>query len=144
MGLLEKLQFRFFDSGRMIKGLVEEWKPVGCRTEKAYEKSLYAFLHERLEDIQVTKQYAKGRIRADLVVGDEVIIELKNNLNTTAKYQRLVGQISEYKEWDGQILIVLVGSTDPNLRKQLLRYVANDEGNTFATERIAVIEKQGT
>jgi len=101
MGFLQKIRFNFFDAGEMIVHYIEKWRPRKCKTEKEYEKSLYTFLHKQLEDIQVTKQFAKGRIRADLVVGDKVIVELKNNLNTTAKYQKLIGQITEYKKWDG-------------------------------------------
>ena len=62
MGLIEKLRFNFYDAAGMILQLITEWKPVNCTTEKAYEKSLYSFLHEKLEDIQITKQYARGRI----------------------------------------------------------------------------------
>ena len=124
----------------MISSLIEEWRPRKCKTEKQYEKSLYTFLHRQLEEIQVTKQFAKGRIRADLVVGDKVIVELKNNFNTTAKYQKLIGQITEYKEWDGQIIVVLTGDTDPNLHKELTKYAAEDEGD-LGEERIIVIQK---
>ena len=109
MSLFEKLQFHAWDATGMIEELVRKWRPRGCATEKDYEKSLYEYLHKKLEAIQVTKQFAKGRIRADIVVGDRVIVELKNNLDSTAKYQRLVGQIAEYKEWPGEIIVVLCG-----------------------------------
>ena len=105
MGILQKMRFKFCDAGAMISSLVEQWHPRKCKTEKQYEKSLYTFLHRQLEDIQVTKQFAKGRIRADLVVGDKVIVELKNNFSTTAKYQKLIGQITEYKDWMGRSLL---------------------------------------
>ena len=139
MGLIERLRFKFWDPLRMISSLIQEWKPIRCKTEKEYEKSLYSFLHKRLEDIQVTKQYAKGRIRADLVVGDQVIVELKNNFNTTAKYQKLIGQLAEYEEWGGQIIVVLTGDTDANLYKELMKSASeeDDEGE----ERIIVIQK---
>jgi len=101
---------------------------------------LYSFLHKRLEDIQITKQYARGRIRADLLVGDKVIVEIKNNFNTTTKHQRLIGQITEYKEWEGEIIIVLMGKTDPNLRKELENYAEKEEGG-LGEERIIIIQK---
>lgn len=140
MGFLQNIRFNFFDAGGMICSLVEEWRPRKCKAEREYEKSLYMFLHKRLEDIQITKQYARGRIRADLVVGDKVIVELKNNFSTTAKYQKLIGQITEYKEWDGQIIIVLTGDTDPNLYKELTKYAAEDE-DFLGDEKIIVIQK---
>jgi hypothetical protein len=43
MGLLEIAKFKFYRLGYLSK-LIEEWKPVDCKTEKQYEKSLYAFL----------------------------------------------------------------------------------------------------
>jgi len=140
MGFLERLRFKFFDSGEMIASLIEQWHPRKCNTEKDYEKSLYRFLHNKLEDIQVTKQFARGRIRADLVVGDNVIVELKNNLKTTARYQRLVGQITVYKEWDGQIIIVLVGETDPNLYKEVMKH-AESHNDDLGEDKIIVIKK---
>jgi len=140
MGFLQKIRFNFFDADGMIRSLVEEWRPRKCKAEREYEKSLYMFLHKRLEDIQITKQYARGRIRADLVVGDKVIVELKNNFSTTAKYQKLIGQITEYKEWEGQIIIVLTGYTDPNLHKELMGYAAKNNDD-LDDEKIIVIQK---
>jgi hypothetical protein len=84
---------------------------------------MYEFLHGQLEEVQVSKQFVRGRIRADIVVGDTIIIELKNNLDTTTKYQRLVGQLVEYESWKGPVFVVLYGKTDPNLRKQLKRHI---------------------
>jgi hypothetical protein len=140
MGLWDRVRFKFWDPAGLVKSLIREWRPIRCKSEKYYENSLYSFLHKRLEDIQITKQYARGRIRADLVVGDKVIIELKNNLNTTAKYQKLIGQMTQYKEWDGQIVILLTGSTDANLRKELARYAANEQDD-LEDEKIIIIEK---
>ncbi len=76
MGFLQKLRFDFGDPAKIIIPLIKEWKPINCKNEKSYEKSLYNFLHEKLEDIQITKQFARGRIHADLVVGDKIIIEI--------------------------------------------------------------------
>ncbi len=138
MGFLEKLNY-FLNAAGMVEDIIKDWKPGDCRTEKDYEKSLYTFLHKRLEDIQITKQYAKGRIHADLVVGDKIIIELKNNLDTTSKYQRLIGQLAEYKDWEGKVILVLAGETDPNLRKQLKKYVEKEAD--LSGEEMIVIEK---
>ena len=141
MALFERLRFKYWDPLGMVTSLIREWRPVRCRTEKDYEKSLYSFLHKRLEDIQITKQYARGRIRADLAIGEKVIVELKNNLNTTAKYQKLIGQLTQYEEeWNGQIIILLTGSTDPNLRKELKNYVASKQDD-LDEEKTVTMEK---
>jgi hypothetical protein len=142
MGWVQKLQFRFDPDG-MVRSAVKRWRPRSCDTEKEYEKSLYEFLHKEFPDIQVTRQFARGRVRADIVVGDNIIMELKNNLDTTAKYQRLMGQLMAYDEWDGQIFVVLTGDTDPNLRKQLAQYAEQENGGDDLddAERITVVEK---
>jgi hypothetical protein len=146
MSIVDKLKFHAWDDVGAVASIIKKWQPKECKTEKDYERSLYTFLHERFGDVQITKQYAKGRIRADLVIADRVILELKNNLDSTAKYQRLVGQLSEYKDWDGRIIILLTGQTDPNLRKQLERHISR-EGLTgdmlslFQGDKVTVIAK---
>lgn len=99
MGLLDKLKFQAWDEVAAVVSLIHKWKP----------------------------DHAQGRTRADLCVAGKVIVELKNDLDTTGKYQRLVGQLAEYKQWDGRVVVLLTGTTDPNLRKQLDRYLS-DEG----------------
>ena len=140
MGLFEKAKFAW-DSTDMVASLIKKWRPKDCKTEKSYEKSLYNYLHNKMEDIQVTRQYAKGRIRADLVVEDKVIIELKNNLDSTSKYQRLIGQINEYKEWDGSIILILIGKTDKNLRKELDKYIEKEGLNDWFGVETIIINK---
>ena len=140
---LEKFKFNW-NKLKMSTSLIEKWKPGKLKTEKSFEKSLYEYLHDNLKVLQVTRQYAKGRIRADLAIEDKVFIELKRNLNTTSNYQRLIGQISEYKNWNGDVIIVLFGKTEPNLKKQLIRYLKNEGLNSSilpGDTEIVVIEK---
>jgi len=143
MAYLDKLKFKFLDPVSTTIKLIEKWSPRKCTTEKDYENSLYKYLHAELPDIQVTKQYAVGRIRADLMVGDKVIIEIKKDLCTTAQYQRLVGQLTEYREWKGKVVLLLVGEIDPNLKKELESFVKKYAGGTFFDEgpRIIIFEK---
>jgi hypothetical protein len=139
MSFLEKLRFTWDASG-MVAGLIEKWQPKDCKTEKDYELSLYSYLHDELKDVQVTRQFARGRVKADIEVGGQVIIELKHNLKSTAEFHRLVGQLDSYKEWDGRIILVLCGDTEPNLLKDLkarMEKVGDFLGNT----RCGVIQK---
>lgn len=139
MGLLDKLKWRW-DRVRALTSLLTKWHPRNCETEKHYENSLYSFLHKKLEGHQITKQYAIGRLHADLVIDNSLIIEIKYNLNTPSKYQRLLGQLAGYKEWDGRVVLVLIGKTDPNLRKELTSHLEK-EGfcGTFPFEEDKVI-----
>lgn len=149
MGLLDNLKFKFWDEVEAVTSLLEKWRPRNCKTEKDFEKSLYKYLNENLGNIQITPQYAQGRVRADLLIGKSVIVELKTDLNSTAKYQRLIGQLTEYSEWKGRIIILLTGQTDPNLRKQLDEYVTKQssilegalEGVGVLKTKITVFEK---
>lgn len=134
MTFLEKLRFNLWDGDAMVASLIETWQPEGCSTEKHYELSLYDHLHEHLEEVQVTKQFASGRIRADIAVGGRIIVELKNNLDGTAKYQRLVGQLAGYKGWDGYIFVVLCGTTDRNLLKELGQHLKDLDSSTFTMD----------
>ena len=116
-------------------------EPGTLKTEAQYEKSLYDFLHDNLESIQVTKQYARGRIRADIVVNDDVIVEMKNNLDTTGKMQRLVGQLETYKKWDGSIIVLVCGTIESNLRKELKGVIKAINDDSMDGLRASLIEK---
>jgi len=141
MALLDKIKFHVWNPLTAVLDLVEKWNPTDCTTEKDYERSLYEWLHEQLGGVQVTKQFARGRVHADLVVADKVIIELKVNLDTTAKYQRLVGQLEEYREWKGDVVIVLFGRTDKNLRKKLDEAVEKRSGFLLFDQQMRVVQK---
>jgi hypothetical protein len=124
MGLLDVLKFRVATNAGAVTDLIKKWKPENCKSEKDFEKSLYEFLHVELGDgIQITKQFARGRMKADIVVDDKVIIELKFKLDTTAKYQRLIGQLETYRGWEGSIIVLLTEKTEPNLRKELIKKI---------------------
>jgi hypothetical protein len=126
MGVLSSIKWKW-DKVKALTAVLEKWRPRNCKTEKDFENSLYLLLHRELENHQITKQPAQGRFKADLLIDDSLILELKHNLNTTAKYQRLQGQLSEYKKWEGQVVLLLIGETDPNLKKQLLSFL-KDQG----------------
>jgi len=150
MGILEKAKWTW-DKVSVMKSLIEKWHPRNCQTEKGYENSLYLFLHKELEDHQITKQPGQGRYHADLAIDDNLLIEIKYNLNTTAKYQRFVGQIEEYRDWDGQVILLLIGETEPNFRKQLASYLEKrglrgafnptDPFGIVSSDKVIILEK---
>jgi hypothetical protein len=142
MGLLDNIKFSMWDSVDATISLLEKWNPTSCKTEKDYENSLYTYLHSALKDIQITKQYAVGRTKADLMVGERIIVELKKDLSTTAQYQRLIGQITEYKGWKGAVVVLLVGKTDPNLKKEVMSYAKKSSFDLLTNEgKIIVFQK---
>lgn len=141
MGQLEKLKFKFWDPSGTTEKLINNWKPKKHNSEKDYEKSLYNFLDQHLDSIQITKQYARGRSKVDLSVGEKVFIELKYNLNSNSKYQRLIGQLVEYRKWNSPFIIILTGETDSNLFKQLVEFIEK-ENRVFFYEKSFILIKR--
>ena len=143
MGLIDKVKW-LWDRVKVLTSLFSKWHPRNCKSEKDYENSLYSFLNKELEGHQITKQYAFGRFRADVVIDGRLIIEIKYNLNSTAKYRSLLGQLAEYKKWPGRIILLLVGKTDPNLKEQLTSHLEEEglcDTSSYEIDKVTVHEK---
>ena len=143
MDLLDKLKWQL-DSVGVLTSLFNKWSPHNCKAEKDYENSLSSFLHEELEACEITKQYAIGRFRADLAIDDRLFIEIKYNFNTLTKYRSLLGQLAEYKEWGGRVILLLVGKTDSDLKKRLTSYLEKEGlcGTYYFKDKVTVYEKK--
>ncbi|HSA96759.1 MAG TPA: hypothetical protein VLJ16_11965 [Acidobacteriota bacterium] len=142
MGTIRRALF-LIDPVSEVKKAIGAWFPEMCESEADYEDSLYEFLHEHFNDVQITKQYGIGRSRADLNVGDRVLIEIKKDLQNKTDYDRLIGQLADYMKWKGATIILLVGRADPNLKKELIQH-AKDRGSfrTLYDPAFDVIEKK--
>jgi hypothetical protein len=144
MGLLDKLKFNLWDEVSTISDLIKRWRPRGCKSEKDYEKSFVSHLRGKLPDISVTPQYAVGRTKADLVIGESVIVEIKCNLKTTAQHQRLLGQLTEYATWEGPVFLLLIGETDPDLRQKIQKFADGENSkmeNFLDGEKFVILDK---
>ncbi len=126
-----------------VKKAIGLWFPEMCESEADFENSLYEFFHEHFDNVQITRQYGIGRSRADLNVGNKVLVEIKKDLHIKTNYDRLVGQLADYMKWPGATIILLVGTADPNLKKELVQY-ARDRSSirTFYDPAFHVIEKK--
>jgi len=103
-----------------VRRLINEWSPQQCRLESQYEKSLHSFLQERLPFVKVTRQYGSARIKCDIAISNDVIVELKAGFSSTQKLQRLIGQIDLFKqEWREPVIVVLLGGTQHDLLHDL-------------------------
>lgn len=108
--------------GKTVAALVEEWEPAPAQLESEFERSLHDFLRERLPFLKITRQYGSARVKCDIAVGSEVIIELKVGFRSTQKLQRLIGQVDLFRsEWGKPILVVLLGETQDDLLHDLHR-----------------------
>jgi hypothetical protein len=145
MGLFDKLKFNLWNSSGAVVALLEKWHPRNCKSEKDFELSLQTFLDGQLEGVPIVRQYAIGRVKADLMIGKRVIVEMKHNLDSTGKYQRLVGQLTEYEKWDGFVIVILTGESDKELIKELKSFLnkLNQSGlqTVISTDRFIVFEK---
>jgi len=108
-----------------VEKLIREWSPRKCKTEKDFERSLIRFLESKIKPEKIVRQFAYGRLRGDIVVDKAILVEIKHNLDSTAKLQRLLGQLEIYaSEWKKDVIVVLVGEQDPNLVRQLEKTMA--------------------
>lgn len=113
----------------LLKELLETlaaWKPRNMNNEQAYHASLYRTLRRRMpgakpeKERPIAEDTPELRGRADLVIGDAVLIELKARLTKSAAH-RAIGQIRMYaRAWtQGPIVLVVCGG-DKSRAHQLL------------------------
>jgi hypothetical protein len=116
--------------------ILRAWKPQDLKdkrrnvpaTEKGWEDSLVEHLRLMLPWANIIPQGGSGMKRGDIVVerrgtlGGIVrdIVELKLGLPSSPSYQRLVGQVDDYRKESGNTVVVICGDdVDPKLIKQL-------------------------
>jgi len=120
-----------------VSTVIKSWKPRACKTEKDYEKSLRQELEKELKNRTIQSQYGAGRQRVDICVDGKVPIEIKKDLDSTAAYQRTIGQLDDYlKKWDG-VFLILCGETAPDVLKSLQEY-ARKRASVLTGDRIKI------
>lgn len=108
------------------------------KTEKGWERSLVDHMRLMLPELNIIPQGGSGMKHGDIVVERKAylgsglvrdIVELKLGLSTTGNYQRLLGQIDEYRKENGTTIVVICGhDADPKLLKSLeTRYPSSTE-----------------
>ena len=143
----------FFDTDQQfVLKLLDEWQPSpACKTEKNHEVHLQTYLQQRLPDVPIVAQYGIAKGKADLVIEDRHVIELKLafDIESVAEFDRCIGQLERYRQkWlkpgRGPVYLVVVGQSDAEFRDLL--HVWFDEMNpTFNTiiesPRLHLLEK---
>lgn len=105
---------------------IAKWEPDDISNETAIETSLYNHLGEDLKGLDIRRQYPHDRIKADILVKEEVAIEIKLNLTTTAEFHRLIGQLEGYARWGVRMIVLLVGQVDSDLKKRVEERLRKD------------------
>lgn len=128
--------------------LIEAWQPGPLSTELKFRDSLLHFIRENVPaDCRVEREYRHSGTTTDifvrwtgLVFVGEVFLEVKRNLNKKATLDRLVGQIENLEPGERDIVVVLVGGTDPALLGRLKAKYAAFE-NSIPERRMAIVAK---
>ena len=98
---------------------IRSWRPRECKTEAQYKHSLFRKLSGEVFRDEPIMEYGDGRTRADIAFRKNIGIELKLDLDSTAKFQRLIGQLADYRRVFDNTIVVLVGAHDRGLVKEL-------------------------
>lgn len=129
----------FDDQKNFIENLLKQWRPTSFElTEKEQEQALMAWLQQQLPDVPIVAQYGIAKGKADLVIQDTFVIELKLAFtdDSLAEFDRCIGQLERYRQkWvtpdRGPIFLVVVGKSGPEFRDMLHKAVAKMDGEFF-------------
>lgn len=131
----------FEDDGGCILRLLKEWEPQSFTgSEKEQEMDLLAWLKKKLPDVPMVAQYGIAKGKADIVVQDTHLIELKLGLVDIAEFQRCLGQLEIYRQkWTcknrGPVYLVIVGESDVEFRDVLHAWLKRND------DKLQLIEK---
>ncbi len=114
-----------------------------AETEKDFEVSLHKHLEKNLPDSDVIKQYASGRVKGDIVVDGNILIEIKGGLKSTGQLQRLIGQLDIYHtQWKGKVIVLICGDVQRDLVKMLnLKVESLKPRDLFSEQRIFLVAR---
>jgi len=116
--LKNESKFMFGSIFPQVLEIIEEWSPKKLPSEAKYRDDLLKLLREELnrddplgfsEEHSIRKE--SGRHLADIGIDGKIGIELKYNLNTKSKVDRLFGQIDDYLKGYDSMILVLCGKT---------------------------------
>lgn len=130
---------------------VEEWNPKKYTNEEKYRGDLLKVLRKNLnredpfgfsEEHSIRKE--SGRHLADIAIDGKIGIELKYNLNTKTKVDRLFGQIDDYLKTYDNMLVVLCGNTSEEQLDYLREKVRKmPSRGLFSESQVEIVVKDG-
>lgn len=80
--------------------LLQEWQPESFDlSEKAHENALKQWLVAKLPEVPIAAQYGIAKGKADLVIQDHFVIELKLAFDgEVGEFDRCLGQLERYRQ----------------------------------------------
>jgi hypothetical protein len=129
--------------------LLLEWQPSATGlSEKAYEQELQAWLSGKLPDVPIVAQYGIAKGKADLVIDDGYVIELKLAFTdeTLVEFDRCIGQLERYRQkWvdneRGRVYLVIVGKSDSEFRGMIHKAFERFNQPYFTGDYFHLVEK---
>ena len=134
------------ESGLLIN-ILAGWQPQAfALDEKDYQADLFATLREALSDVPMATEHGLAKGRADIVVEDSHVIELKLGFSDVLEFDRCIGQLERYyqrwvKKDRGPVYLVVVGDSDPDLRDMLHVWFEEANERFFTWSPFHLIEK---
>jgi hypothetical protein len=127
------------DDAAVIRRLIDEWQPTRPGLlEKEYEQELFSWLIAQLPDVPMIAQYGIAKGKADIVIQDQHVIELKLGFSDVCELDRCIGQLERYRlKWvdpqRGPVYLIILGSSDPEMRDVLYQWFARTSNSMWFT-----------
>jgi len=128
----------FSSDKSFVNDLITKWQTHSFSlNEKEQEQSLYTWLKQNLPGVPITTQYGIAKGKADIVVQDEHVIELKLAFgDDIAEFDRCIGQMERYRlKWvdldRGPVYLVVVGELEPEFRDMLHQAIKRLDGGNW-------------
>lgn len=136
----------------VVRRLLEAWRPSSYSlTEKEQEQSLLAYLRVNLPDVPIVPQYGIAKGKADIVIQDEHVLELKLGFteDCVAEFDRCLGQLWRYKEkWverdRGRVWLIVVGHSEAEFRDLLTTWFNQANGSYLTWSPFTWIDKRSS
>jgi hypothetical protein len=134
----------------LVDRLLREWQPRAFTlSEKEHELDLLAWLRKNLTDVPIIAQYGIAKGKADIVIEDSHVIELKLRFSDAdvAEFDRCVGQLERYRQkWvnkaRGPVYLVIVGESDTEFRDLLHTWFEEANARYFTQSPFHLVEKR--
>ena len=138
----------FFETdSELVSRTLDKWQPTAFTLdERDHEAGLFAWLRQALPDVPMTTQHGLAKGRADIVIEDSHVIELKLGFTDVLEFDRCIGQLERYRQrWvnkdRGPVYLVIVGESDPDLRDMLHVWFEEANARFFSWSPFHLVEK---
>ena len=120
---MNEWKFKYWGAPGNIQQMFEDWSPLKGDNEIHYKKELYKYFRKKFRKANIQKEFEQGKIRADFIIDNEIVVKVLYNLQKTSDYQKAMSKILDYRGWLGKVVIVLLGKTEPKLSMNLKKDV---------------------